>query len=200
MKKTTPEIKKTQFIRGITGTDSILEDPRPHVAFIGRSNVGKSSTLNTLLGTSIAHVSKTAGKTQEINFFLINDSFYFVDLPGYGYAQVPAQFAEKLRKRIIWYFAESNVRPIWTVLILDAKVGITPLDEQMLDILEGEGHRVLIVLNKIDKLNQKESHAIRTKTEEELRTRSIEWALTHFSATKGTGRDKILSLLLEGVD
>ncbi|MEX0934993.1 MAG: ribosome biogenesis GTP-binding protein YihA/YsxC, partial [Candidatus Paceibacterota bacterium] len=155
----TPEIQNIEFMRGILGSDSILEDSRPHIAFVGRSNVGKSSTLNCLAGRNIAYTSKKPGKTQEINFFLVNDSVYFVDLPGYGYARISAHEAEKLRKHMIWYLSESGVQPRWVVLILDAKVGITDLDRDMLDILAGEGHRVLILANKMDKLNQKESHA-----------------------------------------
>lgn len=187
---------KVEFIKGITGTDIIVDDTRPHIAFIGRSNVGKSSTLNTLFGKSVARVSKTAGKTREINFFLVDDKVYFVDLPGYGYAQVSAKIAEKLRKRIIWYFTESEMKPRLTVLILDAKVGITPLDEDMLDILEEEGHEVLVVLNKVDKLNQKELYQATKKLEEDLNGREMKWSFVAFSALKGKGRDKLLSHII----
>lgn len=187
---------KVEFIKGITGTDTIVDDVRPHVAFIGRSNVGKSSTLNALFGKTVARVSKTAGKTREINFFLVDEKVYFVDLPGYGYARVSAKIADKLRKRIIWYFTESEVKPRLTVLILDAKVGITPLDEDMLDILEEEGHEVLVVLNKVDKLNQKELHKAVKKLEEDLSGRKIKWSFVPFSALKGKGRDALLSAIL----
>lgn len=191
----TPEIKKVEFMRGIIGTNPILDDPRPQVAFVGRSNVGKSSTLNVLVNQKIARASKTPGKTQEVNFFLVNDQVYFVDLPGYGYAQISAHSAEKLRKHIIWYLTESGVTPKYVVLIIDAKVGFTDLDRDMLDILREEEHRVLILVNKIDKLNQKEAHAQMKKIEEEVAFRALDYTLLTFSAHTKKGRDAVLKLL-----
>lgn len=192
----TPEVKKVEFVRGIIGTDSILEDGRPQIAFVGRSNVGKSSTLNALTGHTIARASKKPGKTQEINFFLVNDAFHFVDLPGYGYAQISASVAEKLRKHIIWYLSESGVDPKWIVLILDAKVGLTDLDRDMLDILSAEGHRVLILANKIDKLNQRDTHACMKQIREDLDEYTLEYTLVPFSAETKKGKEEVLKILL----
>ena len=150
-------ITSAEFVKGIRGTDEILTDGVPNIAFIGRSNVGKSSILNSLTGKkALARVGEKPGKTTEINFFLINRTHYFVDLPGYGYATGGAKEREKLRKLIIWYFTSGEIRPHKVVLILEAKAGLTKFDEQMIEVLKGEGHSYVIVLNKVDKLSQKE--------------------------------------------
>src|SRR5499433_1965874 len=85
------KVKSATFVKSATSPEHYPHDGRPEIAFIGRSNVGKSSLINSLLGVrGLARTSSTPGRTQLINFFLINDAFYFVDLPGYGYARVPS--------------------------------------------------------------------------------------------------------------
>ncbi|HEV8666720.1 MAG TPA: GTP-binding protein, partial [Candidatus Paceibacterota bacterium] len=98
------------------------------------------------------------GKTLEINYFLINNSFYFVDLPGYGYARVDPTEKEKLQKLIVWYLTASGAKLSKVVLVLDSKVGITEFDQQMMEILTEQGHSFILAANKIDKLSQKEAH------------------------------------------
>jgi GTP-binding protein len=144
-------------MRGINGSDSILETPFPQIAFVGRSNVGKSSTLNALLGVSgLARISQTPGKTQEINFFMITDNMFFVDLPGYGYAKMPVKEAEDIRKHILWYLTSGEAKPKLLVLIVDARHELTSHDSELLNIAKETGHPLLVLLNKIDTLNQKE--------------------------------------------
>ena len=151
------EVKNAEFVKGIIGTDPILEDPRPQVAFVGRSNVGKSSVINSLvLRKSLVKSSSMPGKTREINFFVINGDRFFVDLPGYGYSTGERGQREKLRKLIIWYFTAGEAHPNKTVLILESKAGLTKFDEQMIEVLKEQGHPYIVVLNKIDKLSQKE--------------------------------------------
>lgn len=151
------KVSSSEFKKGLRGTDSILYDGLEQVAFVGRSNVGKSSVINALSNkNNLVKVSKKPGKTTEINFFLINNKFYFVDLPGYGYAKVNPEEKEKIKNLIIWYLTASNVKPHKVVLILDTKVGITPFDEQMLEILRERNHPFIIAANKIDKLSNKE--------------------------------------------
>ena len=146
-----------RFMRGIKGSDSIMETPMPQVAFVGRSNVGKSSTLNALLGVNgLARTSQTPGKTQEINFFMVNGNMFFVDLPGYGFAMMPAQEAEDIRKHILWYITGGEAHPKYLVLILDARHPLTDYDKELIGAAQQEGHPLLILLNKIDTLNQKE--------------------------------------------
>lgn len=146
-----------RFMRGIKGSDSIMETPFPQVAFVGRSNVGKSSTLNALLGVNgLARTSQTPGKTQEINFFMVNDNMFFVDLPGYGYAKMPEQEAEDIRKHIVWYLTGGEARPKYLVLIVDGRHPLTDYDKELMTTAQSEGHPLLILLNKVDTLNQKE--------------------------------------------
>ncbi len=146
-----------KFARGINGSDSILATPFPQIAFVGRSNVGKSSTINALLGVAgLARTSITPGKTQEINFFTVNDNMYIVDLPGYGYARMPAKDAERLRMHILWYLSGGEARPRLVVLIVDSRHELTDYDADLLEVVKGEGHPMLVLLNKIDKLTQAE--------------------------------------------
>ena len=149
------KILKAEFAKGVIGDDYSLGDNLPQIAFFGRSNVGKSSVINSLVDRkNLVKVSKIPGKTLEANFFRINDSFYLVDFPGYGYAKHSMKDRNKIIKRIFWYVKHSNVRPRAVFLIIDAKVGLTVLDREMIKILEENKHQVVIVANKIDKLGK----------------------------------------------
>lgn len=154
-------ITSSEFLKGITGTDIILTDGVPEVAFVGRSNVGKSSLVNSLVNRKeLVKTSNRPGKTTEINFFGINGKkFYFVDLPGYGYAKRSPKEKDKIEKLILWYLMYSEATIFKVVLILDSKAGLTAFDEEMIRVLREKGHRLIIVANKVDKLNQKETSA-----------------------------------------
>ena len=147
------KISKAEFAKGVIGDDYGLKDNLPHVAFFGRSNAGKSSVINSLVGKKgLVKTSKVPGKTSEANFFRINDSFYFVDFPGYGYAKRSIVERNKIIKRIFWYVEFSNARPKAVFLIIDANVGLTALDRDMIKVLEENKHHIVIIANKIDKL------------------------------------------------
>ena len=187
------KVTSAEFVKGIRGTDEILQDGIPNIAFIGRSNVGKSSILNSLVGNKgLARVGIKPGKTTEINFFLINRTRYFVDLPGYGYAASGQKDREKLRKLIIWYFTSEEVRPQRVVLILDSSAGLTKFDEQMISVLKEQGHPYLIVLNKVDKLSQKEISEQMTK----IRKSVGETDIIQTSTKVGRGIDELRDVLL----
>lgn len=148
------------FIKGIRGTDPILEDTRPQIVFAGRSNVGKSTLINAIVERKeLARAGKRPGKTTEINFYDVNGSVLLADLPGYGFAQADPKEREKLRKLILWYLTESGAPIACVVLVIDALVGVSDFDAQMLEVLRGEGIPYIIAANKIDKLNQKDLHA-----------------------------------------
>ena len=162
------EAKKIQarFVKGIVGDDGIVSDGIPQFAFVGRSNVGKSSIINSLTrANDMARVGKKPGKTTEINFFLVNNSYYLVDLPGYGFAKASLASREKLRARIIWYLTASGSKPTRIVLVVDSKVGLTDFDREMFSILVAEHHSFVIALSKIDRLSQKEASASIKETE-----------------------------------
>jgi len=190
-------IHKAEFVKGIIGSDSILRDGKPQIAFVGRSNVGKSSVINKLLSKpALAKSSSTPGKTSEINFFLVNNKVYVVDLPGYGFAKVGRKIREKFRKRILWYLTESGAKPKYVVLIIDARRGVTDLDEDMIEILLGEDHNWIIVVNKTDKLNQKEHSDLLDRIEIDLlKLGATSAGIFIFSAKTGKGKEKILDYL-----
>lgn len=147
------KISKAKFIKGVIGDDYGLKDNLPHIAFFGRSNAGKSSVINSLVNEkNLVKTSKRPGKTRQANFFLINDSFYFVDFPGYGYAKRSISERNKIIKRIFWYVEFSKTRPKAVFLIIDANVGLTVLDTDMIKVLEENKHQIIIIANKIDKL------------------------------------------------
>lgn len=152
------KITSAKFIRGIKGSNPILEDNKPQIAFIGRSNVGKSSLLNSLTGSkNLAIASKTPGRTKEINVFLINGTHHFMDLPGYGFAKTATKTWEKLGKLIYWYLFDSKHNPK-VVLLIDAEIGPTTSDLEMLGELEKTGKEIFIVLNKVDKIKKSQYH------------------------------------------
>lgn len=148
-------IKSAKFVKGIVKADDLLEDGKPQIAFIGRSNVGKSSVINTLTKQKdLARTSSFPGRTQEINLFLINNNFYLVDLPGYGYAKLSKERRHWIQALIHWYLLESRYSQKKVVLIIDANVGVTENDLEMLENLDEAQKDVIIVANKIDKIKQ----------------------------------------------
>ncbi|OGD69649.1 hypothetical protein A3E89_02390 [Candidatus Campbellbacteria bacterium RIFCSPHIGHO2_12_FULL_35_10] len=189
------EITSAKFVKGIRGTDKIIEDERPQIAFIGRSNVGKSSMINSLVGTKKALVKSSSlpGKTREINFFLINEDFYFVDLPGYGFAKIKEAEKEKLRKMILWYFLSGEIKAQrMIVLIVDFKVGPSRFDLEMLQLLRENVFDFIIVANKVDKV----SKGARMKQLKEIEKSVDSKDIVLFSAETGEGKEKLLNIII----
>lgn len=147
---------KAQFVLAATDPSSFPQDQRAEVAFLGRSNVGKSSLLNSLLGVrGLARTSSTPGRTQSINFFLIEQSFYFVDLPGYGYAKTSKEKRRAWGQLVERYLAE---RPqlVLSILLVDARHEPTLSDLQMKSWLQHHGLPFWVVCTKVDKLSANE--------------------------------------------
>jgi len=184
------KISKAKFVKGVTGNNYGLKNNLPHIAFFGRSNAGKSSVINSLVNRkNLVKISKKPGKTREANFFLINDSFYFVDFPGYGYAKCSISERNKIIKRIFWYVEFSETRPKAIFLIIDAKVGLTVLDRDMIKILEENKHQIVIIANKIDKL-------VKDTAEEQLSSIQKEAGnitVLAYSAKTNEGKDELIS-------
>ena len=130
-------------------------DELPEIAFAGRSNVGKSSLLNELLGRKLARTSSTPGRTQTINYFRINGSFYFVDLPGFGYARASKEARSQWAEVINDYLRTPHPRRM-VIQLVDARVGATALDEQAGEYFAGLGLRILTVATKADDVKRGE--------------------------------------------
>ena len=193
----TMKIASAEFSRGIKGTDAILADGVPEVAFVGRSNVGKSSLINSLVNRKdLVKTSNLPGKTTEINFFSINNKkCYFVDLPGYGYAKRSPKEKESIEKLILWYLMYSEAPIAKAVLILDVKAGMTDFDREMVRVLREHDHPLVIVANKADKLNQKEMSAqLRA-----IKEAAHEAVVVQYSATTAAPkeRDALLGIILD---
>lgn len=142
------------------GPDRLLEDGRPQIAFIGRSNVGKSSVINTLTNQkALARTSAVPGRTKEINVFLLNRSVYLLDLPGYGFAQASWAVRQQLLNLVDWYLYKSPYEQKAVFLIIDAKVGPTEGDREMLQCLEEHKKKIVIVANKTDRIKKSECGA-----------------------------------------
>lgn len=188
------EIKSAEFVKGIIGSNEILNDDKMQIAFIGRSNVGKSSVINSLLNRkNLVKSSSTPGKTKEINFFSVNDSVYFVDLPGYGYAKTSQKIREKLRKLILWYLTSGEVKNKKVILIIDGKVGLSDFDKQMLVLLTERDGDVILVANKMDKVKSSEL----IKRTKELQNEAGNNDILLYSAKTKLGRDALLQKIFK---
>jgi len=154
------KIESADFLLTATHEDQFRRDGLPEVAFVGRSNVGKSSLLNCLLQRKgLARTSSTPGRTQAVNYFLINRKFYFVDLPGFGYAKASKtdrQAWAELMERFLSFEGEKVARRLGIVQLIDGKVGSTSLDEQAQDYFRSLGLQPTIVATKIDKVKRSE--------------------------------------------
>jgi GTP-binding protein len=162
-------------------------DHCPEIAFAGRSNVGKSSTINALLGhKGIARVSSTPGKTRQINFFKVNRSFYFVDLPGYGYARVPKEIKASWASFLEHYLMNrKQLRGV--VLLLDARHPPTDLDIRMKTWIEQAGIPLLVVITKVDQISSSDRQKVVVGHSAVLGLSPAQVALT-FSACTRAGR------------
>ena len=152
-----------RFIISAVRPDQFPPQAEPEIAFLGRSNVGKSSLLNALLGGNagagdVARVSRSPGRTQSINFFEVDGGFRFVDLPGYGFAKVPPQISKQWKNLIEQYLLD---RPglLLAVLLVDSRRGWMEKDVELRNWLEAHAVPYLVVATKVDKLkSQKERH------------------------------------------
>jgi GTP-binding protein len=146
------KVESAEFVKSAHASGDFVHDGRPEVAFVGRSNVGKSSLMNRLLGRKgLARVSSTPGRTRSVNYFLINRRFWFVDLPGYGYAKAGKQERREWASLADTYFQGPGARPL-VVMLVDGKVGATPLDVQAWEYLRGLGSPVMVVATKVDRI------------------------------------------------
>ncbi len=196
-------ITSAKFIKGVVEPDEILEDGIPQIAFIGRSNVGKSSVINTLTNKKdLAKTSSFPGRTQQINVFLISakggnftggNTFYLVDLPGYGFAKGSKEDQAKIQSLIFWYLLDSQYQQKKVVLIIDAELGPTNNDMQMLHSLTEANKDVVIVANKIDKI-KKSSYIKQLK---EIQNAIGNYKIIPYSAEKKIGVNELANEILK---
>ncbi|MCA1590303.1 MAG: ribosome biogenesis GTP-binding protein YihA/YsxC [Acidobacteria bacterium] len=181
------KVVSADFIKSVYDTEQLPTDGRPEVAFLGRSNVGKSSLLNSLLQRrGLARTSNTPGRTQSINYFLVNKSFYFVDLPGYGFARVSkamrADWGEMAR-RYLTDRAELKL----SIQLIDARHEPTALDMQLHEWLVYTRKEHIAVATKADKLSRSHLDKQLKVIAREIR----ETRLMPYSSEVGTGRDEV---------
>ena len=189
-------VRQLEFLGGMASAGGWRpESTLPEIAFAGRSNVGKSSLLNTLLRRkSAARVSRTPGRTREINFFRVNDAFILVDLPGYGYARVAKSRRAEWRPLIEGYLRESPTLK-GLVLLLDSRREPSEDDRAMLDFLADRETPVLVAITKMDKFGNDAGRA-RVKAIAESLDLDVDQVVP-VSARTGLGRDELAGAIME---
>jgi GTP-binding protein len=148
------KVSSSRFVRAAYKPEDEPATPGPDVVFLGRSNVGKSSLINSLLGEKkLARTSSQPGRTQSVNFYRVNEACHFVDLPGYGYAKVPESVRQAWRPMVEGYLKRRQQRIALAMLVVDARHEASTLDLTMRDWLENETIDYLVVATKADKLS-----------------------------------------------
>ena len=192
-------VQKAEFILSAASPKDFRRDALPQVAFAGRSNVGKSSVINRLLNRkNFARVGAAPGKTTQINYFKIDNAFYLVDLPGYGYARVSKGERDRWGRLMEGYFADPELMTLG-VMIVDARHKPTADDCTMAQWYRGAGCPFLVVANKLDKLKKSEVEGNLQRIRETLELGEEDMVIP-FSAEKGTGRDELLRAILSSVE
>ena len=176
-------VVEAKFVSASTRAGHFPPGNLPEVAFAGRSNVGKSSLLNRLVGRhALARVSKTPGRTQQINFFGIDDRLVLVDLPGYGYARVPKPVQEEWRRLVESYLTtRRQLRAV--VVIVDVRRGVEDDDRLLLDFLAAHDVAAILVATKVDKVGRGERRHLMDELEKQI----PELGAIPFSSANGEG-------------
>ena len=189
-------LQNVEFIKSAVSPKNFIRDGRPNIVFSGKSNVGKSSVINRLLNRkNFARVGAQPGKTVHINYFLVDGTAYFTDLPGYGYAKVAKEERDRWGALMEQFFAEEGLISLG-VMIVDARHKPTADDVTMAQWFQSTGCPLVIVANKIDKLKKSEIAPNMALIRETL-SLSEDTQLIPFSAEKGDGRELLLSEIVK---
>ena len=181
------KIHSAEFIKSAFEQAHWTADGLPEISFLGRSNVGKSSLINSLLGRKgLARTSNTPGRTQSINFFLINERFYFVDLPGYGYAKVSKTMRADWGVMAEEYLSERGELKL-SIQLIDARHKPTKLDDQLNEWLVFNQKNHIVVATKADKLSTNSLN----KSLKEIRATFRKSKIIAYSSTSGLGKDAV---------
>ncbi len=185
------KIRSAEFVKSAFEESHWVAGRLPEFSFLGRSNVGKSSLLNSLLGRKkLARISNTPGRTQSINFFLINEAFYFVDLPGYGYAKVPKKMRKDWGKMAEDYLAKRK-QLVLSIQLVDSRHSPTNLDLELHEWLAFHGKNHLVVATKADKLSSNKLNKNLKTIKEEMPGSEV----VAYSSVSGRGKDEIWRII-----
>ncbi len=186
---------KQAVLETVCGITSVLpKNDLPEIAFLGKSNVGKSSLINTLMQRkSLARTSQAPGKTQTINYYKVNDSLYFVDLPGYGYAKVSQELRQKWGKMIERYITTSPTLKL-ICLLVDIRHEPTENDRLMYEWIKYHGYKVLLILTKADKLKRSVLNKHIKMIEKALKVADEDMVVAFSSETK-QGREEVYEII-----
>ena len=198
MRKTSSLMKvvKAEFLKSAFKEDDWPRDSKPEIAFLGRSNVGKSSLINSLLQVrGLARTSSTPGRTQSLNFFDINDQFRFVDFPGFGYARVPKEIKSSWGEMATSFLAKRR-QLVLSIHVLDSRHEPTKQDLQLHEWLEVSDKPRLVVATKSDKLSNNE---LRKNLGDIARLLNVDSVMA-FSAKSGRGRDELWRAIRSAVE
>ncbi len=186
-------IINTKFIKSASKKEEFIDDELPQVAIVGRSNVGKSSLINMLTNNSkMAKTSSTPGRTRLVNYFNVNNQFYLVDLPGYGFAKASKNITNAWDKVMNDYFSDNEKLKLVLVLI-DSRLGATEQDKHMLNYLAENEISAVIVLTKTDKISKSSQNIMIEKLSNDVRFNKE--MIIPTSASKKHGVEKISNLL-----
>jgi GTP-binding protein len=188
-----------RFLAAAGNTAQFPGPSLPEVAFLGRSNVGKSSVINSLIGSKLARTSSTPGRTRSINFFEIRwpgkprPELIFADLPGYGYAKISREISQEWPSFVEPYL---KLRPTLAlcVVLVDVNIPPQPSDQQLLDFLNAQGREFVLVATKSDRLSNNQLHNA-------LRSLADQYSAAHviaYSAKTGRGRDELWAQIRHG--
>ena len=191
---------ETDFVKGVVAMEGLPDPDRPEVCFAGRSNVGKSSLINSLTGRKgLARASNTPGRTQEINFFTAGETHYLVDLPGYGYANAPIAVVEKWQ-RLLKNYLRGRVTLRRAFVLVDARHGVKSVDEEIMALLSSAAVTFQCVMTKTDKLKKGDLDAVLTQVRSKLSTFASAYPeLVITSSEKGDGIET-LRAIIAGID
>jgi GTP-binding protein len=189
------KVTSAEFLKSAFKEDEWPKGSKPEIAFLGRSNVGKSSLINSLLAVKgLARTSSTPGRTQSLNFFVINDRFRFVDLPGFGYARVPWEIKSSWGEMVSTYLAKRR-QLVLSIHIVDSRHEPTTQDLQLHEWLASSAKPQLTVATKSDKLSNNE---LRKNLERIARALDDDSIIT-YSAKTGRGREELWSVIKSAI-
>ena len=193
------DFSKTVFIRSAADARGFPKDGRPRIVMAGRSNVGKSSTINALFGGKLARVSGTPGKTVFVNLFLADERLWIVDLPGYGYAKTSHAERERFSILIDQYLQQDYSEICLMILIVDARHKPTADDRTMCEWIRAANTPMLVLANKLDKLKPAEQQRSLNLIRETLEL-SEDVKLIGFSAEKQINKEDVLSAIRQAAE